>query len=118
VDIIVCNHVLEHVDDFRAAIRELHRVLKPGGILICSFPMDPEVELVDEDPKVKTESERIQRFGQKDHLRVFGMKAERLLEKAGLQVEKISGEDFEEEILPVVGPADYDMNILFVCKKL
>ena len=38
-DVIVCNHVLEHVDDFRIALKELHRLLCPGGSLICSFPM-------------------------------------------------------------------------------
>lgn len=40
-DIIICNHVLEHVEDFRKALKELFRILKPGGHLICSFPWIP-----------------------------------------------------------------------------
>lgn len=61
--------------------------------------------------------ERLRRFGQNDHKRVFGMKADKFLTEAGFDVETIRGEDYSDEILPVVGPADYDMNILFCCRK-
>lgn len=116
-DLIVCNHVLEHVDDFRKALKEMYRILRPGGSFVCSFPMDPTIELLDEDSSVQTEEERVKRFGQNDHLRVFGMKADRFLEEAGFTVEKIDGRDYPDEILPVVGPADYDINLLFRCIK-
>lgn len=116
-DVIICNHVLEHVDDFRLALREVFRILRTGGSFICSFPMDPKIELVDEDPSVKKPEERFLRFGQDDHKRVFGMKAEQLLSDAGFTVEIINGTEYPDEIMPVVGPADYDMNILFRCMK-
>ena len=116
-DFVVCNHVLEHVDDFRAALSELHRILRKDGSLICSFPMDPAIELVDEDPSVRTPEGRVERFGQHDHMRVFGMGADRLLADAGFSVERIDGSDYPAEILPVVGPADYDMNVLFRCVR-
>ena len=116
-DVVFCNHVLEHVDDFKAALKELYRIIRPGGSLICSFPMDPKVELLDEDPEVQMAEGRRERFGQVDHQRVFGMKADRLLEEAGFAVERIDGVEYPKEILPDVGPADYDMNILFHCKK-
>ena len=116
-DIIICNHVLEHVEDFRKALKELHLILRPGGHLICSFPMDPNIEIVDEaEPgAILTPEERLQRFGQADHLRVFGMKADLLLADAGFRVERIPGETCPREILPVVGPADYDVNWLLDC---
>ena len=116
-DVIICNHVMEHVDDFRKAMREMHRILRPGGSFICSFPMDPKVELLDEDESVLTEEEMLNRFGQNDHKRVFGMKADQFLTEAGFEVVRIDGKDYPDEILPVVGPADYDMNVLFWGKK-
>lgn len=116
-DMIICNHVLEHVDDFRVALKEMFRILKSGGSFICSFPMDSGIDLVDEDPSVQTAEERYRRFGQNDHKRVFGMKADQLLEETGFTVERICGDDYPEEILPVIGPAEYDMNILFRCVK-
>lgn len=116
-DAIICNHVLEHLDDFKMALKEMLRVLRPGGSFICSFPMSPDVEFLDEDLSVQSDEERIRRFGQNDHKRIFGLKADRFLTEAGFTVEKICGEDYPEEILPVVGPADYDRNLLFRCIK-
>lgn len=116
-DIIIANHVLEHVDDFRLALKEMCRILKPYGSFICSFPMDPKIELIDEDPNVTQIEERIKRFGQHDHKRIFGMKADQFLIEAGFEVERIDGKDYPDEILPIIGPADYDMNVLFHCIK-
>ena len=71
-NIIIANHVLEHVDDFREALKEMYRILVPDGLFICSFPMDPKVELIDEEEKPLSEQERLHRFGQNDHKRVLG----------------------------------------------
>jgi SAM-dependent methyltransferase len=116
-DLIIANHVLEHVDDFREALKEIHRILRPDGLFICSFPMDPKVEILDEDESIKTDEMRLSRYGQNDHKRLFGLKADHLLADAGFSVTVIKGEDYPNEILPVVGPADYDMNRLFCCRK-
>ena len=116
-DVVIANHVLEHVDVYRNALAEVQRILKPNGFFICSFPMDPKVELLDEETEPLSEMERIRRFGQSDHKRVFGMKAEKLLIEAGYEIEIIDGGDYPDEILPIIGPADYDMNRLFCCRK-
>ena len=116
-DVIIANHVLEHVDDFRKALKEMYRILRPNGCFICSFPIDPKIELLDEEEVPLSAEERRLRFGQNDHKRVFGMKVDKFLIETGFEVETIKGEDYPDEILPVVGPADYDMNILFCCRK-
>ncbi len=115
-DAIIANHVLEHVDDFRKALREMRRILREDGVFICSFPMDQNVELLEEAEPL-SESERIKRFGQNDHKRVFGMEADKLLSEATFVVQVIDGADYPDEILPVIGPADYDINRLFCCIK-
>lgn len=122
-DVVFCNHVLEHVKDYRVALSELYRILRPLGRLICSFPIDDSYETVYEDMSLvnvfspEADRERIQKFGQKDHLRVFGRDSIKLLEGAGFKVTVIDGDSMPEEILPVVGPADYDSNKLFLCEK-
>lgn len=134
-DIVICNHVLEHVKDYKKALSEMYRILLPGGKLICSFPIDNNYETVFEDVslienenvyddpvfaskfKEMIETERYHKFGQRNHLRVFGRDSKNLLEQAGFFVSVIDGDTMPAEILPVVGPADYDSNKLFVCKK-
>ena len=115
-DVIICNHVLEHVGDYMTALKELRRILRPSGTLICSFPVSPDVEFVIEDPDVKDDSGRLKRYGQSDHVRLFGMKAESLITKAGFDVSFIDGKDYPESIVPVTGPALYDINRLYLCK--
>ncbi len=114
-DVVVCNHVLEHVADWRAALREIRRILRPGGLLVCSFPIDPHLPTVDEDASVADPAGRIARFGQHDHLRVFGRDSARLLEDAGFRVQIARGADCPDVIRPVIGPADYDSPNIFFC---
>ena len=116
-DVIICNHVLEHVDDYTKALSEMRRILRPGGCFICSFPMSKEVELVDEDPSVVRKEERLSRYGQSDHVRLFGIRADQILKEAGFDVEVIDGDKYPENILPVTGPSQYDINRLFVCRE-
>jgi ubiquinone/menaquinone biosynthesis C-methylase UbiE len=37
-DKIICSEVLEHIPDYRSALREIERVLKPGGLFCASVP--------------------------------------------------------------------------------
>lgn len=116
-DVIICNHVLEHVDDYMTALKEVRRILSPGGILLCSFPVSPDVEFIDEDREVVTDEGRLRRYGQSDHVRLFGMKADKLLAEADYEVSVLDGDTYPESILPVTGPCLYDINRLYLCKK-
>ena len=115
-DWIICNHVLEHVNDYQKALNELRRILKHGGHLIISFPIDESLETVKEDRNAD-EKERIRSFGQIDHWRLFGRDSETMLTKAGLSVSEISGNGLPDSIRPYTGPADYDVNYLFLCER-
>lgn len=85
-DVILCSHVLEHVGDDRKAMRELHRVLKPGGWAILQVPFLSELETTHEDANIKTPDERELAFGLKDHVRTYGLDYKDRLEDAGFTV--------------------------------
>lgn len=87
-DIVVCCHVLEHVHDDRRAIKELHRVLRPGGVAYIQVPYDARSH-TDEDPSVIDPRERARRFGQFDHVRMYGRDFVGRLREAGFQVDEL-----------------------------
>lgn len=90
-DIIICNHVLEHVEDDVRALSELHRVLKPGGKAILQVPVSYSTKTI-EDPTAKTEEEHERVYGQRDHVRIYGTDYPARLEKAGFVVIDIAPE--------------------------
>jgi SAM-dependent methyltransferase len=72
-DVIYCSHVLEHIPDDRAAMRELRRTLKPSGWSILQVPLR-EGRVTYEDPSITTPEARLAAFGQHDHVRDYGDK--------------------------------------------
>lgn len=87
-DVVIANHVLEHVADDQAAMRELRRVTKSGGQAIFQTPIKWQNETTDEDPTT-TPAERLRRFGQDDHVRVYGRDIVDRLRCANWKVEMI-----------------------------
>lgn len=85
-DVIFCNHVLEHVNDFYIATKELYRVLKPGGYAIMQSPQDLKLPKTIEDPSITDPRERERVFLQSDHLRLFGQNYGDELRTAGFNV--------------------------------
>jgi SAM-dependent methyltransferase len=85
-DAVICSHVLEHVPDDRTAMRELERVLKPGGWAILQVPLDQEQEVTLEDPDVKEPAERLRLYGQEDHVRLYGRDYAARLVDAGFEL--------------------------------
>jgi SAM-dependent methyltransferase len=85
-DCLMCNHVLEHVDDDRRALAEIHRVLRPGGWAILMCPVDYRRTTTLEDPAVVTPEDRHRVFGQSDHVRLYGRDYSDRLAAAGFMV--------------------------------
>lgn len=86
-DVILCNHVLEHVAEDRKAMQELHRILRPGGWAVLMTPVGKGVPMTEEgviDPDA-----RLRRFGQEDHVRLYGQDFYDRLRDAGFEVEVV-----------------------------
>lgn len=88
-DFILCNHVLEHIPDDTKAMRELYRVLKPGGTAILQIPQDLSRETTFEDNTITSQKERARIFGQYDHVRVYGRDYFNKLREIGFKVEEV-----------------------------
>jgi len=88
-DVILCNHVLEHIPDDTKAMQELYRILKPGGMSILQIPQDLNREKTFEDNSITDPSERAKIFGQYDHVRVYGRDYFDKLRSIGFKVNEI-----------------------------
>ncbi|MET3731339.1 class I SAM-dependent methyltransferase [Moheibacter stercoris] len=89
-DVIFCNHVLEHVEDDKKALHELYRVMKPGGWGILQVPIRYQQEKTFEDPTITDRQVRIEKFGQYDHVRVYGRDYYEKLAAIGFLVEQVN----------------------------
>ncbi|MEP7351654.1 MAG: methyltransferase domain-containing protein [Acidobacteriota bacterium] len=85
-DAVICSHVLEHIPDDAKAMRELCRVLKPGGWAILQVPIDLKRDHTYEDFTITTPAERRLHFGQEDHVRWYGSDYPQRLKTAGFDV--------------------------------
>jgi len=94
-DLILCNHVLEHIPDDLKAMEELYRVLKKGGTLIAQVPLEAERSTTFEDNSITNKAKRTEIFGQYDHVRIYGKDYYQRLESVGFKTE---GVDFLKEL--------------------
>jgi len=88
-DVVLCNHVLEHVKDDIKAMSEIKRILKPGGWAILQVPFfSPVPDLTFEDNSITDPRERERIFGQDDHVRMFGKDYSKRIQRSGLKAEE------------------------------
>ncbi len=87
-DVVLCNHVLEHVEDDRCAMSEIRRVLKPGGWAILQVPVKGETTF--QDPSIASPEARMNAYGHPGHVRQYGRDYGSRLAQSGLDV-KVDG---------------------------
>ncbi len=86
-DFVIANHVLEHIDDDRQAMRELFRVLRAGGIALLTVPLNPTRAESYESPGITDPVARNAHFNAPDHRRYYGLDFADRLREAGFAVE-------------------------------
>lgn len=89
-DFLICNHVLEHIEDDYRAMQELFRVLKKNGVAILLVPIDNNRKITYEDFSIKTAKMREKYFGRYDHVRIYGLDYTDRLNSVGFVVQKIN----------------------------
>jgi SAM-dependent methyltransferase len=85
-DVVIANHVLEHVADDARALAEIRRVLRPGGWAMLAVPIAHKLDTTREAPDASTPEARERLFGQSDHVRLYGRDFTTRLARAGFAV--------------------------------
>jgi SAM-dependent methyltransferase len=88
--LVWCSHVLEHIPNDRKALSEIFRILAPGGMLIVQVPIRGHTTY--EEADAVTEVERLEKFLQEDHVRLYGLDLADRIEEIGFTVEVLSSE--------------------------
>ena len=115
-DAVICSHVLEHVPDDAAAMRELRRVTAPGGWCLVMVPLDLSRTETYEDPAVTTPEAREREFLQADHVRLYAPDIAARLRAAGFDVETV-------DLCSELGPEESARNgllasdLIFLCRS-
>ena len=107
-DIFVCSHVLEHIKDDKKAMRELYRVLKPGGWGIAMVPINTSIEDTFEDDSIVTVADKWKYYGQDDHVQN--------LQGAGFKVNQYGVEHFGSEQFEKCGI--HPRSVLYIVEKI
>ena len=67
---------------------EIYRVLKPGGFAVLQVPLAINLDKTIEDKTLATDKERKLKFGQVDHVRLYGLDYFDKLKAAGFRVDR------------------------------
>jgi len=95
-DLFYASHVMEHVPDDHAVLRNIHRALKPGGeawLIVPLWDRPTEDGSYDIPPR-----ERERRFGQWDHVRQYGPDFADRIRAAGFELEEIDASSVDADV--------------------
>ncbi len=92
IDVLIANHVLEHVDD-RKALTSIYKILKPGGTALFMVPLIEGWNETFEDPAIKGPNQKIHAYGQDNHVRLYGRDFRDRIRNAGFQSDEFTAEE-------------------------
>ena len=116
-DVIICNHVLEHIINDQKAIAEFYRVLKPNGWAILQVPISMSLKKTYEDYSVNLPKQKEKTFGQRDHVRIYAKDYINRLEDSGFDVSIYNFvKEFGESIVDKHGLIKNEN--LYICSKI
>ena len=116
-DFIICNHVLEHIPDDAAAMREMHRVLSSGGQAVITVPgLATTRSRTVESPETLDPEARLRAYGHRGHVRLYGLDIESRLSSCGFSVRRVEyGRDLPENLRTRMGVGGYYP--IYLCEK-
>lgn len=114
-DLILCSHVLEHVNNDRKALIEILRILKADGKALIIIPVERESTF--EDPSVTEPEERLKIFGQLDHVRIYGADFINKLIESGFKVKTYLPKDLFSEDEQIKYGIKIESDRLYICSK-
>lgn len=115
-DVVICNHVLEHIVDDMRAMKEIFRVLKPGGVAILQTPISARLQAIIEGDGSESPETKIALYGQSDHVRIY-THADYVsrLETTGFAVEPYMAYDDDQDLALADNLNPFEM--LYACRK-
>ena len=116
-DLVIANHVLEHVGDDGKAVREVARVLAPGGFAILQTPYSAKLHATWRDPGIDMPEARLQAYGQEDHTRLFGRDIFERIASAGFESHVRRHAELLGDVDPVIAGVNAD-EPFFLFRKL
>jgi SAM-dependent methyltransferase len=112
-DLIIGNHIMEHIPNDRLAMRELYRVLQPGGMAVLQAPFSESISHTLEEPNIQDPKQQSALFGQKDHVRIYSLPDYLLrLRETGFQVKYISYESLSDLYRFAIQPQEGFIHIM------
>ncbi|HVU94886.1 MAG TPA: methyltransferase domain-containing protein [Puia sp.] len=113
-DLLIANHILEHIPDDQQAMREMHRVLTPNGVAILQVPYSQTLRNTLEEPAINDPKRQAALFGQRDHVRIYAFDDYlRRLKAAGFTVRVLTPEDLAKFRIFATQPTES----VFLCYK-
>jgi len=114
-NVIICNHVLEHISDDLQAMKELYRVLKKGAYAILQVPISYKLDKTYENNEIITPEDKEREFGQKDHVRIYGKDYIDRLSSVGF---KVNAFDYNKSTFADIKYSLCKDEKVFICEKL